>query len=305
MQRYPRVTIITPTYNRANFLPETIDSILNQGYPNLEYFVIDDGSTDNTAEVMKRYGDRVQYLYHPNVGEPSSVNRGWDLATGDYVCVVSSDDPQLPMLISRSVEVMGRNPDMIVTYPDWLLIDEQSKVLGEFRAPDYDYKLMVAELRCLPGPGAFIRRAVVQKYMKQLRDPDYPLISDLVCWWRIGLVGPFMHIPEFLGQWRQHPNMTTALVAKSRAMAETHIKLAREFFRRNDLPLRVRAWERASKCSVYVAASGFTNEADPWYSLRNVLIACWYAPKTALPHIRGALAHFPLLRKAYRAIQRR
>ncbi len=303
MQASKKVTIITPTYNRASFLPETIESVLDQTYPNIEYFLIDDGSTDNTADVVKRYKNRVRYLYHSNAGEASSVNRGWELATGDYVCVVGDDDPQLPNLVRRSVEVMEQNPDAIVTYPDWLMIDANSKPLQEIRTPEYDFRSMVTNLHCMPGPGSFIRRRAVQPHMKQLRDPAYQLFSDLVCWWWLGLIGPFKHIPELLGQWRQHATGQTALRTRSRVNADAHIRHVGQFFSYAGLPPHVRAWERTTKGRAYIVASGLTNEVAPWYSLRCIVAACWYTPRAAAPHIRGALAHFTLLRKAHRMAQ--
>src|SRR6476620_5979365 len=79
----PLVTFITPTYNAAHFLPETIDSILVQTYPNIEYIVLDDGSTDNTVEILKSYGDRIMWESHPNMGETRTINKGYSMAKGD------------------------------------------------------------------------------------------------------------------------------------------------------------------------------------------------------------------------------
>ena len=89
----PKVSIITPTWNRATLLRETIDSILGQDFQDFEYLIIDDGSTDDTAALVRSYGDRVTYHWHANIGEAASTNLGWRLARGDYVAVVSSGRP--------------------------------------------------------------------------------------------------------------------------------------------------------------------------------------------------------------------
>ena len=137
------VTIITPTYNRADLLPETIESILDQDYPFIEYLILDDGSTDDTQAVLKRYGDRIKTAHHPNMGETATVNRGFDLATGDLVCVVSSDDPLLPGAVRRMVEAFDAAPDALAAYPDWAEIGPRGEFLRTQRLPEYDFRSMI------------------------------------------------------------------------------------------------------------------------------------------------------------------
>ena len=85
----PLVTVITPAYNRASYLVETIESVLGQDYPRLEYIVLDDGSTDNTREVLGKYEGRIIWETHPNMGETRTVNKGFGLARGEIVVVVT------------------------------------------------------------------------------------------------------------------------------------------------------------------------------------------------------------------------
>ena len=282
----PRVTIITPTYNRARYLPETIESILGQGYPNLEYLVIDDGSTDDTAAVVGRYGDRIRYVQQPNRGEPYAVNRGWELATGELVCVVSSDDPQRPGLLRTSVDAMTGHPDVLVTYPDWVILNEASQPILTIRVPDYSYAEMLTTCRCLPGPGSFIRRSALVNRISQLRDARYPLISDFESWWRIGLLGPFLHIPEVLGAWRQHELAATVRLWKTRQMAEQHLDLAWDFFRKGNLPPQVRQLERVTKGTMLVAAETMVHGVSPWRGCFYLLRALPRTPKPAYAALR-------------------
>jgi len=283
----PRVTIITPTYNRARYLPETIESILEQGYPNLEYLVIDDGSTDDTAAVVGRYGERIRYHHQSNRGEAESVNRGWQLATGEYVCVVSSDDPQRPGLLRRSVEVMERHPDVLVTYPDWVILNEDSRPVLTIHVPDYSYAEMLTTCRCLPGPGTFMRRPALVHRITHLRDARYPLLSDFESWWRIGLLGPFLHIPEVLGAWRQHECAATVRLWRTRQMAEQHLNMAWDFFRERELPPHVRMLERTTKGAMLVAAETMVHGVHPWRGCSYLLRALPRTPKQALKALRG------------------
>ena len=92
----PLVSIITPAYNRQSLIEETILSVIGQDYPNLEYLVLDDGSSDDTLSVIKKYAKHLRYDAHPNMGETRTVNKGFTMARGEILAVVNSDDPLLP-----------------------------------------------------------------------------------------------------------------------------------------------------------------------------------------------------------------
>src|SRR5688572_11108874 len=115
----PLVTIITPAYNRASFMDETIQSVLSQDYPHIEYVVLDDGSTDNTLQVLEKYRSRIILESHPNMGETRTVNKGLSMAKGAIVSIVNSDDPLLPGAVRTSVAVLQEHPDALAAYPDW------------------------------------------------------------------------------------------------------------------------------------------------------------------------------------------
>src|SRR4051812_39582335 len=108
----PLVTVITPTYNRADYLPETIASVLGQDYVNFEYIVLDDGSKDDTVSLLKRYDGRLTWYTHPNMGEARTVNKGWGMARGDFVVTVNSDDPVRPGLLRAGAEFLQARPDV-------------------------------------------------------------------------------------------------------------------------------------------------------------------------------------------------
>jgi glycosyltransferase involved in cell wall biosynthesis len=237
----PLVSIITPAYNRANYLAETIDSVLNQDYPRIEYIVLDDGSTDGTPDVLARYGSRIRCETHPNMGETRTVNRGFALARGDIVAVVNSDDPLLPGAVRAAVEVFLERPDVLVAYPDWLTIDADSKAVRTIQVPDYDYAFMVRRFRCLVGPGAFMRRTAVEEVGG--RDGAYRFVADFDFWLRMGLLGSFARIPRVVATFRVHAE-SASVAQQGRAMAEEHVRLARHFFGRTDLPPAIRRLER-------------------------------------------------------------
>ena len=92
MQQFPLVSIVTPTYNQAQYLAETIDSVLEQDYPNVEYIVLDDGSTDDTSSVLERYNGLIRHERHANMGQARTLNCGWAMTNGQIIGYLSSDD---------------------------------------------------------------------------------------------------------------------------------------------------------------------------------------------------------------------
>lgn len=238
----PLVTIITPTYNRAGYLPETIESVLDQGYPNLEYIVLDDGSTDETPTVVERYQGKLIYELHPNMGEACTVNRGWQMARGTYVGVVNSDDPILPGLIQAAVDAFQEDGRLLVVYPDWRMIDRSSNRVKDVRAPDYDYLNMVRWQKCLLGPGALIHRRAFS--LESARDPSFRYVGDFEYWLRLGLHGPFARIPATLATHRVHPGSASGMAESARA--DETMKVVHAYFKRDDLPAAVRKVQRGA-----------------------------------------------------------
>jgi len=253
MTQYPLVTIITPAYNRADLIGETIESVLNQDYPNVEYVVLDDGSTDETVTVIKRYEGRLRWASHANVGEARTVNAGFALANGEIIGVVNSDDPLLPGAIRRIVEVFQTNPDALVAYPDWRLIDVRGNALKEIRCRDFvSYEEMVSGHHCLPGPGAFFRRQVLE--MTTGRDPAYRYVGDLDFWLRVGQYGRFVRVPEVLATFRVHSG-SASVCLQSDSMAAEQVAVIENFFARERDDKRMQILRRVSMLNAFHAAA--------------------------------------------------
>ena len=253
----PLVSIITPTYNRGDtYLRATMDSVLSQDYPNFEYIVLDDGSSDNTQSVLATYDDpRLRCYHHENMGEVRTVNKGFELAQGDYIVVVNSDDPILPDYIQTAVEFMESHPDILVGYPDWYVIDENGKKLDHITTPEYSYTLMLKNTYCIPGPGAMMRRRVID--LEQGRDSAFRYISDFEFWLRVGLHGDFKRIPHTIATWRTHSETTTHAFKAT----DEHFRLLDKIFQRDDLQGVKWQYKRHSYASAhYVTGSKSTSD---------------------------------------------
>ena len=224
----PLVTIITPAYNRAPLIAETIESVLGQDYPNIEYIVLDDGSTDGTLGVIKQYDGRLRWESHSNMGESRTVNRGFELSKGTIVGVVNSDDPLLPGAISKAVNTLLAHPGAVVAYPDWQLIDGHGTKLQVIRCRDYVSRAdMVRGHYCLPGPGAFFRRTVIEGTGG--RDPAFRYVGDFDFWLRAAVFGDFVRIPEVMATFRTHAD-SASVCSPSEDMAREHLYVIEKIF---------------------------------------------------------------------------
>lgn len=244
----PLVSIVTAAYNAALYIGETVESVLAQDYPRLEYIVLDDGSTDETHEVLMRYAGRISSERHENMGETRTVNRGFSLAHGDIVGVVSADDPLLPGAVNAAVERFAKNPDVIVVYPDWEMIDANGEVIDHIVTFDYSYRNMVRWHHCFPGPGTFIRKDVIVKVGG--RDPAFRYVADFDFWLHAGLLGPFARLPQTLARYRHH-SASASVGQLGPRMAGEHIYMMNKFYSHPDLPQDIRRLRREAYSSAY------------------------------------------------------
>jgi glycosyltransferase involved in cell wall biosynthesis len=274
----PLVTVITPTYNRAGLVGETIGSVLDQDYPRIEYIVIDDGSTDDTSSIVEKYLGRLPWVTQANAGEARTVNRGFSMSAGEIIGVVNSDDPLLPRAISTAVETLSNNPDVVAVYPDWEIIDDRGGQLYHISTQEFSFVNMVRWHLCVPGPGTFFRRSVLDQVGG--RDPAFRYVGDHEFWLRAGLVGPFRRIPQTLATHRWHAGSISSS-ERGEAMAREHVRLVETFFARPELPPEILAVRTEAFCNAYFVAaticdddrSGDARRFDWWDTLTGKLFA--------------------------------
>ena len=138
----PLVSIVTPSYNQASYLEETIRSVLEQGYEPLEYVVVDDGSTDGSAELAERYADRLTVIRQENSGQTAAINRGFAETSGELMGYLNSDDTLLPGALEAMVAELEREPKALLVYGDAHYTDERSERTGYLPAREFDVAQM-------------------------------------------------------------------------------------------------------------------------------------------------------------------
>lgn len=202
----PLVSVVIPTFNRACYLSDAIESVLRQTWTNLELIVIDDGSSDETRELVSRYGEKIQYFYQSNSGLAVARNRGLELARGEFILFLDDDDVLLETLIEKEVFWLEQNPDAAFVYSGVYFVDEQLRIF-EKRIPLDDETPDFARLfkgpNIVPTPGcALVRTAIAREYggfaKELLGSEDYDF------WLRISRKYRFDYVGEILLKYRYH-----------------------------------------------------------------------------------------------------
>jgi len=208
----PLISVITPTYNRADFVVEAVESVLAQTYPHFELLIVDDGSTDNTREVLEPYlkDGRIRLFYQENQGQSVARNRGLDEATGDFVCFLDSDNAWLPDKFEKSLKAFDDNPGSDVVYGDFIVIDEQGREIGTNRMKRHSGRITphllhdnfvsmnttMTRRQCFVDMGGF--------------DKNDRLAEDYGLWLRLSTRYKFYYLPALLGYYRVMENQISS-----------------------------------------------------------------------------------------------
>ncbi len=278
----PLVSIITPSFNQARYLEQTIQSVLGQDYPRIEYIVVDGASTDGSVEIIKKYADKLAWwVSEKDSGQAEAINKGLARATGEIVAWLNSDDYYLPCAVSAAAKVFEENPDVVLVYGNMLAVDERGNAFNTLM-----YKqLSLQDLLCfqiIGQPAVFFRRSVLEK--TGLLDPTFHFLLDHHLWIRIAQHGKILHVDQTWAAARYHAE------AKNRAKAA---EFGREAFRilawaerQAKLGEAVRPVERRARASAHrVDARYLLDGGRSWLALKAWTSAFFIYPPTALARL--------------------
>jgi GT2 family glycosyltransferase len=214
------VSIVTPSYNQALYLEQTLQSVLEQDYPRIEYIVVDGASTDNSFEIIKKYNERLAYwISEKDSGQAEAINKGFARAQGEILAWLNSDDYYLRDTISAVVKYFDENPEVVMLYGDMLAVNGDGQTINVLKYRQYSLQDLLC-FQIVGQPSVFFRRSALEK--TGLLDTSFHFMLDHHLWIRLAQQGRILHVPEVWSAARYHPQ------AKNRARAA---EFGREAFR--------------------------------------------------------------------------
>ena len=276
------VSIVTPSYNQAAFLEQTIRSVLDQDYGELEYFVVDGGSTDGSLDIIQKYDNLLTaWLSEKDSGQGEAINKGMKRARGEIVAWLNSDDTYMPGAIAAAVQAFASHPEAVLVYGDTRAVDQNNRALNVLRYR----QLTLEDLLCfqiIGQPAVFMRRSAFE--VAGGLDPSYHFMLDHQLWIKLAQQGAMVHVDQTWASARYH------LQAKNRAQAPG---FAREAFRLLDwaegepsLSPVLKRVERRSKAAVQrVNARYLLDDGQSGAALQAWWRALLIHPPTALARL--------------------
>jgi glycosyltransferase involved in cell wall biosynthesis len=198
----PTVSIVTPSYNQARYLEQTLCSVLEQDYPSLEYFVMDGGSNDGSVELIQKYAAKLAgWVSEKDRGQAEAINKGLRQTQGEIVAWLNSDDYYLPGALQKVVAAFAQHPESGLVYGNVLSVDENSRAFNLQTFQPYALNDLLA-FNIISQPAVFMRRSVLEQ--AGLLDESYHCLLDHHLWLRMARLAPLVFIPETLAAARYH-----------------------------------------------------------------------------------------------------
>jgi glycosyltransferase involved in cell wall biosynthesis len=223
-----KISVVTPSFNSASTLRETIESVRRQDYPEVEHIVMDGGSTDGTLAIIKEY-PHLQWVSEKDEGHYQAMNKGIGRASGDVIIILNADDCFRPGALRQAARAFEENPAWDALFADVVFVDSQGKKIYERQEAGYDYGVLLWGLDYICHQTLFVRKAAYEKlggyrYKEFLNSADYEFklrLGHKGC--RVG------HLPEFVVDYRYHDRGQSADMRIIRNMMEETAKIRREY----------------------------------------------------------------------------
>lgn len=254
----PKVTIVTPSFNQGQYLEETIKSVLSQGYSNLEYIIIDGGSTDNSVEIIRKYEPWLAFwVSEPDDGQADAINKGFSRSTGEYLGWINSDDILYPNAINRVMDAFSVYSNIDLVYGDIVqgqMVDQGAKpLLGQ----QLEFMEMLRTLQVpIPQQGSLWKRAVIDRCGSL--DARWHVVLDREFFTRVAQKCQILYLPGVLGFFRNHEYSKS--VSQHRRWLTELPQMYREFFDQLELPIGVRQLESETMGVVFLTCASISHQ---------------------------------------------
>lgn len=243
----PLVSVVIPCLNRADFLIPTLESVLQQDYPNIECIVMDGGSTDGTTDILCRYDGRIEWKSQPDRGPSDAINKGWWLLGGEILAWLNADDVWAPAAVSKAVAYFQEHPDVDVVYGDCGIIDEHGKRTITMNVRDWNLRHAVEHCdHIIFQAASFMRRSILERVGWL-----WPkLCHDHELWLRISRAGGrLQRMPTLLAYARNHAGN---LGYCSDLVIPLKLEITKKFFSDPGVPQEVRGLRHRSISNAYL-----------------------------------------------------
>jgi len=227
----PKISVITAAYNHVKFIRQSVESVQAQTYRDFEHIVVDDGSSDGTAEILKSFVGQITYIRQDNRGAHAAINEGIRRSSGDYIAIIDSDDAWLPNKLERQIEAIEKSPEAGMVYSLAYFINSKGEVqdlvwlMGTpFDDPNVAFEELL-EVNRIPIVTALVKRSCIEEvgfFSETLK-----ALSDWDMWLRISAKWSIIFIPEKLALYRVHENNAWHGLLKSGRVSRERLLLLR------------------------------------------------------------------------------
>jgi glycosyltransferase involved in cell wall biosynthesis len=239
--KYPKISIVTPSYNHAHFIERTIKSVLSQDYPNLEYIVMDWGSKDGTVDILKKYSKQIKWKSERDSGQSEAINKGLRMATGSIVAFLNSDDTYEPGALFNVAEYFEKHPDIKWAYGKCRIINENDTEIRRpitwyknFLLRRYSYNKLLTE-NFISQPATFWKKELHKEIGYINEDEHYTM--DYEFWLRIGQKYTAGVINNYLANFRMYN--TSKSGSLSNPQFQDELRIAKKFSIGKKLPILI------------------------------------------------------------------
>lgn len=275
----PLVSVVTPSFNQARYLEQTLRSVLEQEHPRIEYIVVDGASQDGSVDIIRNHEGKLAYwVSEKDSGQAEAINKGLARTNGEIVAWLNSDDYYLPGAVSSAVKAFELNPDAALVYGDMLAVDENGRTTnlmkyGQFSLPD----LLCFQI--IGQPSVFFRRDALEK--AGLLDTTFHFLLDHHLWIRIAQQGRIMHVPQVWSAARYHAEAKN--VAKAAEFGREAFRILEWAKNQPELAETATGVERRARASAHrVDARYLLDGGQPGSALKAWMRALFLHPPTAL-----------------------
>lgn len=262
----PKISIVTPSFNQGEYLESTIRSVLEQGYPAVEYIVADGGSTDGSCEVLRRYESRIaDWFSERDDGQADAIDKGFSRATGEVLAWLNSDDTYLPGALSTVMKEFMDDPSLDVVYGDLIVVNSDGAFVDDWKVTDFDMRACIYLDRGILQPAAFWRRSAFEAVGGLNTQLQFAMDLDLFL--RMALRGlRFKHVRQPLATFRVSGTNKSCLIPEV-GVDERRDLLAQMV----GVDLDSRSFAVKRKIELFRQGMRFVRAGDASYALRRVL----------------------------------